>query len=156
MKILILCNHNIMNLDFQCSCPYDSLTITKQFCFIYRESASEVPDSQPHSSVKNNRHLCRAPTSPPYEDIDSELLQQQKNRSVTLEHGLQSIASVVLRWDTQAIVVHTRQLLSTISGLTMAINVRTRRDTGSRENFLFQWPLNCASGNGEGGWRRRR
>lgn len=158
MKTLILCNHDIMNQDFQCSCPYDSLTITKQFCFIYRESASEVPDSQPHSSVKNNRHLCRAPKGPPYEDIDRELLQQQKNQSATLEHGLQSIAqevrsvsSVVLRWDSQAIVVHTRQLVSTISGLTMAINVLTRWDTGSREDILFQWPLNCAAGNGEGG-----
>lgn len=152
-----------MNQRFHCSCLYDSLNITWQFCFIYRQSALEVPESQLDSSQSKSAGTSAEPQK---EDIEKESLQQQKNQSAALEHGLQSIAqkmravsSVALRWDTRAIVVHTRQLVSAISGLTMAVNVLTR---GIEDEIQAVGRTFCSSGPSteqlemERGERRRR
>ncbi|XP_028315361.1 myb-related transcription factor, partner of profilin-like isoform X2 [Gouania willdenowi] len=115
---------------------YDTLKIEPA-----EQASPEVPQSPPHSSIQLT--LADPPACPPaeprartsVEDLDLELLQQQKRQTTALEDGLQSIAHEVraasavsraLRRNSQAIVAHTRQLVGAVSGLTTAINALVR------------------------------
>ncbi|XP_061682462.1 uncharacterized protein LOC133504335 [Syngnathoides biaculeatus] len=125
---LTFCDENIIGIE-----EFDILEPKTE----RKESALEIPESSPHSSQPKSSIDTSAepPNHAPYEDIDKELLQQQKNQSAALQNGLQSIVHEVRavssvmrasRRDTQAIVAQTRQLVSAVSDLTTAINVLTR------------------------------
>ncbi|XP_037122803.1 uncharacterized protein LOC119132034 isoform X1 [Syngnathus acus] len=127
----------------------------------------EAPESAPQSSQpKSPTDVSAEPQkNSSYEDIDKEMLQLQKNQSAALQHGLQSIVKEVRvvssvmrasRRDTQAIVGHTRQLVSAVSDLTTAISVLTRvieegvRAVGTQRAFCSSGPSTELSGNEKG------
>ncbi|XP_061593274.1 myb-related transcription factor, partner of profilin-like isoform X2 [Cololabis saira] len=123
---LTFCDEQITGIPW-----YDTLEPTAE-----QESSPQVEPSPPQSSNQDPTSIPAEPQKRPvYEDIDREFLQEQKKQSTALEDGLSSVAHEVravssmaraLRRDTQAIAAHTRQLVSAVSGLTMAVNTLAR------------------------------
>uniref|UniRef100_A0A3Q2YZZ1 Myb-related transcription factor, partner of profilin-like n=1 Tax=Hippocampus comes TaxID=109280 RepID=A0A3Q2YZZ1_HIPCM len=158
---LTFCDENIIGIE-----EFDILEPKTE------QTTLEVPESAPHSSQpKSPTGISAEPQKdPPYEDIDKELLQQQKNQSAALHNGLQSIVQEVRavssvmrasRRDTQAVVAQTRQLANAVSDLTAAINVLTRviengvRAVGTQRAFCSsslstESPANEEGRDGEG------
>ncbi|XP_061764175.1 myb-related transcription factor, partner of profilin-like [Nerophis ophidion] len=106
---------------------YESLepNITDQDSSSYDRQSPPHISNQLRSDASSSAEPRRRPAD--YENIDQELLEQQKK----LTDGLQAIAQEVraassaaqaLRRDTQDIAAHTRQLVNAVSGLTMAVN----------------------------------
>ncbi|XP_077422176.1 uncharacterized protein LOC144052175 [Vanacampus margaritifer] len=155
---MTFCDENIIGIE-----EFDILetkTERKETALEVTESAPDL--SRPKSSTGNSAEPQK---QPPYEDIDKELLQQQKNQSAALQNGLQSIVHEVRavssvmrasRRDTQAIVAQTRQLVSAVSDLTTAITVLTKviedgvRAVGTQGSFCSSGPSTDLSGNEDG------
>ncbi|XP_049426988.1 myb-related transcription factor, partner of profilin-like [Epinephelus fuscoguttatus] len=98
---------------------YDTLDLKAE-----QESSSEV---QP--SPSNSPRAAATPAEPRKgpEDIDLEMLQEQKKQSAALqtiarEMRVASSLARAARRDTQAIATHCRQVVSAVSALTMAVN----------------------------------
>ncbi len=92
--------------------------------FLYVESSLEVqpPPSNPPKAAATPAEPRKGP-----EDIDLELLREQKKQSAALQtiaremRAASSLARAVRR-NTQAIAMHCRQMVSAVSALTMVVN----------------------------------